>query len=85
MEERTDVRNDFDIVDLIRSVLRGDKPVGDDHILAGGNRSWFRCCTEDCDPKLAGKARYNPFGRLRLVKLPHIANENQDAISEFIM
>jgi hypothetical protein len=77
--KRADVENGFDIVELIRYLVRGDKPVGDGHILADVNEPWFSCCAEDGDPRMVGTPMHNPFGRLRLVKLRHIASKNQEA------
>ncbi len=74
--KRADFERGFDIVELIRYMARGDKPVGDGHILADLNGSWFSCRAEDGDPRMVGTPMHNPFGRLRLVKLPHIASKN---------
>ncbi len=71
-----DVENGFDIVDVIRYLARGDKPVGDGHILAEVNGPWFRCIAEKGDPRMVGTPMHNPFGRHRLVKLRHTANNN---------
>jgi hypothetical protein len=71
---RGDIEREFDIVELIRAMVRGDKLVG--NILSDGNGSWFNCYEEDCDPKMAGTPMHNPFGRLRLEKLRDTANKN---------
>jgi hypothetical protein len=74
--KRADVENGFDIVELIRYMVRGDKTVGDGHILVDMNGPWFSCCAEDGDPRMAGTPMHNPFGRLRLAKLQHISSQN---------
>jgi hypothetical protein len=74
--KRADVENGFDIVEVIRYLVRGGKPAGDGHILADMNEAWFSCCAEDGDPRMVGTPMYNPFGRHRLVKLRHTASNN---------
>ncbi len=74
--KRADVEKGFDIVGLIRSMIQGDHPVGDGHILADLNGPWLSCCAEDGDPRMVGTPMHNPFGRLRLVKLRHIPSRN---------
>jgi hypothetical protein len=75
--KRTDIEDDgFDIVDVIRYLARGDKPVGDGHIIAdlGGPR--FRAFTQDSPREFAGSPMHNPFGRLKLVSMGDIADSN---------
>jgi hypothetical protein len=74
--KRADVEKSYDIVELIRSMVRDDKRIGDNHILADVNAHWFSCCAEDGDPRMFGTPMHNPFGRLRLAKLQHIASKN---------
>jgi hypothetical protein len=74
--KRADVEKGFDIVDLIRYMVRGEKPVGNGHIVADVNGSWFSCRAEDGNPRMVGTPMHNPFGRLRLVELRHIASNN---------
>jgi hypothetical protein len=76
--KRADFERGFDIVELIRYMVRGDKPVEDGHIIADMNGPWFRCFAEDGDPKIVGTPMHNPFGRLRLVELRNIASKNQE-------
>ena len=49
-------------------IARGDKPVGDGHVIAdlGGPR--FQAFTQGAPADLRGSAMHNPFGRLRLVR-----------------
>ncbi len=75
--KRADVEEaGFDIVEVIRYLARGDKPVGDGHIIADLNGPQFQCCAEDGDARMAGTPMYNPFGRHRLVNLRDIAGSN---------
>jgi hypothetical protein len=71
--KRADLNRDFDIVGLIRSMVRGDKPLG--NILSDNNGSWFSCYAEDGDAKMVATPMHNPFGHLRLVKLRPAANK----------
>lgn len=66
----------FDIVEVIRYLAQSEKPVGDGHLIAdlGGPR--FQTSVEDCEKTLAGSPMYNPFGRLRLVSMRDIAEDN---------
>lgn len=73
---RVDLEDDFDIVELIRSVARGDKPDGEGRIFAGSTGLCFSCCAEAGDPRMVGKPMHNPFGRLRLAKFRHSATVN---------
>jgi len=73
---RVDLENSFDVVDVIRYLVQGDKPVADGHILTEVNGASFSCCAEDGDPRMVGSPMYNPFGRHRLVKLRHNASNN---------
>jgi hypothetical protein len=75
--KRADVEVDgFDIVEVIRYLARGDKPVDDGHVIAdlGGPR--FQAFAQDAPADLRGSAMHNPFGRLRLVSLRDIAETN---------
>ncbi|MGI8980275.1 MAG: hypothetical protein ACR2FY_13700 [Pirellulaceae bacterium] len=75
--KRADVETGgFDIVEVIRYLASGEKPVDDGHIIAdlGGPR--FQCFAEDGEVRTVGSPMYNPFGRLRLVSLRDIAENN---------
>jgi hypothetical protein len=75
--KRADVEEEgFDIVEVIRYLARGEKPVGDGHVIADLNGPRFQCSTEEGDARMAGSPMYNPFGRLRLVSLRDIAGNN---------
>ena len=75
--KRADVeQGGYDIVEVIRYLASGEKPVDDGHIIAdlGGPR--FQCFAEDGEARTVGSPMYNPFGRLRLVSLRDIAENN---------
>jgi phage terminase Nu1 subunit (DNA packaging protein) len=75
--KRADVEEEgFDIVEVICYLARGDKPVGDGHIIADLDGPRFQCYAEDGDAKMAGTPMYNPFGRLRLVNMRDISMNN---------
>jgi hypothetical protein len=75
--KRTDVEDGgFDIVEVIRYLAQGDKPVGDGHVIADLDGPRFQTFVEDCDEGLAGSPMHNPFGRLRLVSMKDIAENN---------
>jgi hypothetical protein len=75
--KRADVEEEgFDIVEVIRYLARGDKPVGHGHILAGLNGPRFQCFAEEGDARMAGTPMYNPFGRYRLMNMRDIARDN---------
>jgi hypothetical protein len=69
-------RRGFDIVEVIRYLARGDKPIDHGHLIAdlGGPR--FQAVTIDSDKALEGSAMHNPFGRLKLVSMRDIAEAN---------
>jgi hypothetical protein len=74
---RADVeRGGFDIVEVMRFLARGDKPVDDGHVIADLNGPRFRAFTQDSPKELAGSPMHNPFGRLKLVSMGDIAQTN---------
>lgn len=66
----------FDIVEVIRYLARGDKPVGDGHILADLKGPRFQAFAEESPRELARGPMHNPFGRLKLVSMRDIAETN---------
>lgn len=75
--KREDVEvGDYDIVEVIRYVSRGEKPISDGHIIADLDGPRFRISTEDSPETLAGSPMHNPFGRLKLVSMRDIAETN---------
>jgi hypothetical protein len=75
--KRVDIEaHGFDIVEVIRYLAQGEKPVGEGHILADLNGPQFQTFAEDCPKELTGSPMQNPFGRLKLVSLRDIAETN---------
>jgi hypothetical protein len=68
--------DDFGIIDVIRYLAAGDKPVEDGHVLADLSGPRFRAFTQDSPRELAGSPMHNPFGRLRLVSAHDLAESN---------
>jgi|SRR6516225_1925317 hypothetical protein len=69
-------RDNFDIVDVIRYLARGDKSVDNGHVLADLNGLRFQAFTQDSPKELAQSPMHNPFGRLKLVSVRDIAETN---------
>jgi hypothetical protein len=75
--KRADVEaGGFDIVEVIRYLSRGEKAVGDGHVIADPDGPRFQVSTQDSPPDLPGGPMHNPFGRLKLVSLRDIAEAN---------
>lgn len=75
--KRTDVESGgFDIIEVIRYVSRGDKPIGDGHIIADLDGPQFQAFTQDSPREMTASPMYNPFGRLKLVSMRDIADAN---------
>jgi hypothetical protein len=68
--------DDFDIIEVIRYLSRGEKPIDDGHVLADLNGPRFQAFTQDSAEALVGSPVHNPFGRLKLVSLRDIAETN---------
>lgn len=73
--KRPDIES-FDIVEVIRYVARGEKPMGHGHILADLDGPKFQAFREDSPQQLARSPMHNPFGRLKLVSMKDIAETN---------
>ncbi len=75
--KRADVEAEgLDIIEVMRYLCRGDKPVGDGHVLADLNGPRFQVFTQAGAEGLVGTPMHNPFGRLKLVSLRDIAETN---------
>lgn len=73
----TDARaDDFGMIDVIRYMARGEKPVDDGHILADLTGPRFRATALASPEGTPGSPGYNPFGRLKLVSARDIAENN---------
>ena len=66
----------FDIVEVIRYLARGEKPIGDGHVLADLDGPRYRVFTQESPARLVGTPMHNPFGRLKLVSMTDIAESN---------
>ncbi len=64
------------IIEYIRYVCRGEKPIDDGHVIADLEGPRFQVFTQPSDPKLARGPMHNPFGRLKLVSMRDIAETN---------
>lgn len=74
---RTDVEVEgFDIVEVIRYLARGDKAVGDGHVIADLSGPRFQAFATENPPQTADSPMHNPFGRLKLVSIKDIAGRN---------
>ena len=68
--KRSDVEvGGFDIIEVIRYVSAGEKPVGTGHIIADLDGPRFKTIGEDSPAELSRGPMHNPFGRLRLVSI----------------
>jgi hypothetical protein len=75
--KRADVEaGGLDVIEVIRYLSRGEKPVGDGHVLADLNGPRFQAFTQDSAGELVGSPMHNPFGRLQLVSMRDIAETN---------
>jgi hypothetical protein len=64
------------IIEVIRYLCRGEKPMGDGHVLADEAGPRFQAEATSSDKFDADSPMYNPFGRLRLVSMKDIADRN---------
>ena len=75
--KRADVEADgFDIIEVIRYLSRGEKPIEDGHVLADLNGPRFQAFMHDSTQVPPGSPMHNPFGRLKLVSVRDIAETN---------
>lgn len=65
------------IIEVIRYLASGEKPVGDGHLLADGRGVLrFRVAATSGDEWTAESPMHNPFGRLRLTSFKDVAESN---------
>lgn len=75
--KRTDIEDGgFDIVEMIRYLARGDKPVDDGHVIADLDGPRFQAFRQDSPAELARSPMHNPYGRLKLVSMKDVAERN---------
>lgn len=73
--KRTDA-DEFDIIEVIRYLCRSEVPVADNHILADLEGPRFKTFTQPAPKELAGSPLHNPFGRLKLVSIRDLPENN---------
>lgn len=72
-----DLDTDADtLVEVIRYVSRGEKPLGDGHILFDENGPRFQTVATSSREEWPGSPMHNPFGALKLTSLKDIAEGN---------
>jgi hypothetical protein len=64
------------IIEVIRYLARGEKPIENGHIIADLDGPRFQVFTEDSTEGPPGSPMQNPFGRLKLVSMKDIAQSN---------
>ncbi len=69
-------KDDFDIVEVIRYLARGDRQVENGHVIADLDGPRFQAFTQESPKEFARSPMHNPFGRLKLVSLQDIAEAN---------
>jgi hypothetical protein len=75
--KRSDVESGgFDIIEVIRYLCGAEKPVDDGHVIADLSGPRFQAFAQQSAAELRGSPMYNPFGRLKLVSLRDIAENN---------
>jgi hypothetical protein len=75
--KRADIEaHGMDIVEVIRYLARGEKPMDDGHVLADLKGPRFQAFRQVSPEGLAGGPLHNPFGRLKLVSMRDIAETN---------
>jgi hypothetical protein len=75
--QRADVEeHGFDIVEVIRYLAQGDKPIGDGHVIADLNGPRFQAFAAESPSAFDDSPMHNPFGRLKLVSIKDVAGQN---------
>ena len=75
--KRADIEEEgFDIIEVIRYVSRGEKPIDDGHVLADLDGPRFQAFVQDSPDAPPGSPMHNPFGRLQLVSMRDVDESN---------
>jgi hypothetical protein len=75
--KRSDAQaDDFGIIDVLRYACESEKPLADGHILADLDGPRFQAYAEEGPPMPTDSPMHNPLGRLRLVSVQDIAEQN---------
>lgn len=64
------------IIDVIRYLCRSDKPIEHGHVLADEAAPRFQAVAMEAVNFPAGSPMHNPYGRLKLVSMKDIADNN---------
>ena len=64
------------IIEVIRYLCHGGKPIGDGHVLADEDGPRFRAVATSRSDFGPGSPMHNPYGRLKLVSMQEIAERN---------
>jgi hypothetical protein len=73
---RADIESDgYDIIEVIRYLSRGEKPIDDGHVIADLNGPRFVVVAQESEGPV-DSPMHNPFGRLKLVSMKNIAEAN---------
>jgi hypothetical protein len=68
--------HDFDIIEVIRYLCGGEKPIEDGHVLADLKGPKFQAFAQPSPDNLVGSPMHNPWGRLSLRAIRDIAQSN---------
>jgi hypothetical protein len=68
--------DDRSIIEVIRYLARGEKHVDDGHVIADLDGPHFQAFIQDSPGELRRSPMHNPFGRLKLVSMRDIAENN---------
>ena len=68
--------DDRAIIEVIRYLAAGEKPMENGHVIADLDGPRFQVFAQDSEAAMTGSPMYNPFGRLRLVSVKDIAEAN---------
>ena len=76
--KRSDIEVEgFDIIEVIRYVCRGEKPIENGHLLADLDGPRFQAFLQESPPpQWRDSPMHNPFGQIRLVSIEDIAKTN---------
>lgn len=68
--------DDVAIIDVLRYLCRGEKPIGDGHVLADENGPRYQAVKVHSTDFAAGSPMHNPFGRLQLISVKDLTERN---------
>lgn len=77
VKRRSDLDTDAEtIIEVVRYLSRGDKPIADGHLLADEIGLRFQVIETESDDSAIGSPMYNPFGCFKLIAMKDIAESN---------